>query len=368
LHNNVHRSRRRKNGYILLTLLLVVALMAFSPRSYYRRLNLRSGAIRNTEMIHRGVQYTRAIRGYYKKLGRYPTKLEDLENTNNLRYLRKHYKDPLNKNSKGLQTAPRRGPRGIGGRSFGGGTIPGATPAGSGGGLSGSGPSSSGFGGSSFGGSGSSGSAFGGSGVNSSGVFSQSSGFGGNSNSQTSPGQQGTSSASGSDATQASSQVAPGTAQGDTSSSGQQVVGGGPIVGVASICKDKTIREFNKKRKVQRVAVHLRSNRRPRRPDHHTLPTGAAKLRCSPLEWVRRRAMPAIQPGSSSSFRQWVRAIVGQSSSFGNNSNSSTPAPPAQHRPPPQQRGPRQSVLLVKENGLIRGMRPFPLRTFRATF
>ncbi len=52
-------------------------------------------------MIHRGVQYSRAIRTYYKKFGRYPTKLEDLDNTNNMRYLRKHYKDPMNcKNGK----------------------------------------------------------------------------------------------------------------------------------------------------------------------------------------------------------------------------------------------------------------------------
>jgi len=37
-------------------------------------------------MIHRGTQYTRAIRLYYKKNGRYPAKIEDLENTNNQRF------------------------------------------------------------------------------------------------------------------------------------------------------------------------------------------------------------------------------------------------------------------------------------------
>ena len=52
-------------------------------------------------MIHRGVQYSRAIRTYYKKFGRYPTKIEDLESANNLRFLRKRYKDPENcKNGK----------------------------------------------------------------------------------------------------------------------------------------------------------------------------------------------------------------------------------------------------------------------------
>ena len=50
---------------------------------------------REEEMIHRGVQYSRAIRAYYKKFSRYPAKIEDLENTNQMRFLRKRYKDPL---------------------------------------------------------------------------------------------------------------------------------------------------------------------------------------------------------------------------------------------------------------------------------
>jgi hypothetical protein len=49
------------------------------------------------EMIHRGVQYARAIRRYYKKFGRYPATIEALEDTNNIRFLRKRYKDPLTK-------------------------------------------------------------------------------------------------------------------------------------------------------------------------------------------------------------------------------------------------------------------------------
>jgi type II secretory pathway pseudopilin PulG len=47
------------------------------------------------ELIHRGVQYSRAIRKYYKKFGRYPTKIEDLDDTNAQRFLRRHYKDPI---------------------------------------------------------------------------------------------------------------------------------------------------------------------------------------------------------------------------------------------------------------------------------
>ena len=46
-------------------------------------------------MCHRGTEYMRAIQHFYKKFGRYPTRVEELENTNNLRFLRKRYKDPL---------------------------------------------------------------------------------------------------------------------------------------------------------------------------------------------------------------------------------------------------------------------------------
>ena len=117
-----------------------------------------------------------------------------------MRYLRKHYKDPLNcKNGKCADfRLLHYGEPGVtlgGGFSIGGGSIPGASAIGSPAGQNGFGGSSSsfgnsGFGGSgnsSFGGSGSSGSGFGNSGfgnsgVNSSGVFSQSSGSGGNSN------------------------------------------------------------------------------------------------------------------------------------------------------------------------------------------
>jgi len=236
--------RHSESGYMLLTLLLAVALLGIFAIAVVVPIKFRLQRDQEMEMIHRGVQYTRAIRAYYKKFGRYPTRLEDLDNTNNLRFLRKRYKDPLNKNQD-FKLLHYGDPGLALGGSIGGGSIPGANPAGSPAGMNGSGSSGSAFGGSGFGGSG----------VNSSGVFSQSSGFGGssnsgfgaNSNSQT-PGQQGTNPASGSDSSQAVSQT-PGTASGDTSSSSQQVFGGGPIVGVASVIKKPTIREFNKKKK-----------------------------------------------------------------------------------------------------------------------
>ena len=52
---------------------------------------------REEEMIHRGTEYARAIKKYYKKFGRYPANLEQLDNTNQIRFLRRRFKDPLTK-------------------------------------------------------------------------------------------------------------------------------------------------------------------------------------------------------------------------------------------------------------------------------
>lgn len=50
---------------------------------------------RELELIHRGAQYSRAVKKYYKKFNRYPSSLDQLENTNQIRFLRRRYKDPM---------------------------------------------------------------------------------------------------------------------------------------------------------------------------------------------------------------------------------------------------------------------------------
>src|SRR5882724_6766262 len=97
LRSQTRRSPSLKNerGYVLLTLLLIIALMIIATAAILPSITFNIRRDREEDMIHRGVQYSRAIRAYYKKLGRYPTKLEDLESTNNMRFLRKRYKDPI---------------------------------------------------------------------------------------------------------------------------------------------------------------------------------------------------------------------------------------------------------------------------------
>jgi type II secretory pathway pseudopilin PulG len=87
--------RRTERGYILLTLMLFVALLTVAALAIAPTITFEIQRDREEELIHRGTQYSRAIRSYYKKVGRYPTSLTDLDDTNDQRFLRKHYKDPV---------------------------------------------------------------------------------------------------------------------------------------------------------------------------------------------------------------------------------------------------------------------------------
>jgi hypothetical protein len=242
------RRTRNESGYVLLTLLLAMALMAIFAATLVSSISFDIKRDREEEMVHRGTQYSRAIRAYFKKFGRYPIKLEDLDNTQNIRFLRKHYKDPLNckptcQDFKLLHYGEVQMSMGGG---IGGGTIPGASAIG---GASG--------------------------GLNSPGGFGQSSPyqpapgfngptFGANANSSFGQNSQPTNNLGATDPSQAGAQGSssqpgsqPGTpgdaTNGDGASTGSSSSGfsGGntPIVGVASTKKDTTIREYNKKKK-----------------------------------------------------------------------------------------------------------------------
>lgn len=89
------RRGRDERGYILLTLMLFVALLTIGLAVAVQNIESQIKRDREEELIHRGVQYSRAVRHYFKKFGRYPSRIEELENTNNMRFLRRRYKDPL---------------------------------------------------------------------------------------------------------------------------------------------------------------------------------------------------------------------------------------------------------------------------------
>lgn len=238
LHSGRKASQRGEDGYVLLTLLLIIALMIIFAAAIVPSITFDIKRDREEEMIHRGVQYSRAIRAYYKKFGRYPVKLEDLESSNNLRFLRKRYKDPITGQDFKLLHFGEANLAMSGG--IGGGSIPGANPIGAASGLNGPGglsqPSTFGAN-SSFGGN---------------STFAINSGFGAASNSSFGQNPQTANNPS----VSSSSQPAGSGPAGSANSSGNsgdtlagKTFGGGPIVGVASTSKDQTIREFNHKKK-----------------------------------------------------------------------------------------------------------------------
>jgi type II secretory pathway pseudopilin PulG len=230
-------SHSREDGYVLLFLLLALALTIIAAAAIVPTIKFQIERDREEELIHRGVQYARAIRSYYKKFGRYPTKIEDLESTNNLRFLRKRYKDPITGKDFKLLHFGEVKLTFTGG--IGGGTIPGASPAGSTAGMSGPGALQT--------------PAFGG---NSGVGANPNSPFGQNQPSGQNP-QGGDNTSQGAEATQSSpSQETGATSPGGEGNSGNsgeqpsgQVFGGGPIVGVVSSSKKTGYREFNHKKK-----------------------------------------------------------------------------------------------------------------------
>jgi type II secretory pathway pseudopilin PulG len=120
--------RQAEGGYILITLMLFVALLIIGSMVAMQTLAFEVQRDREEELVHRGVQYARAVRKYYKKFGTYPATLDSLDNTQNLRFLRKHYKDPVtNQDFKILRMTDVRmmlGP-GIAGAQALGGNVPG---------------------------------------------------------------------------------------------------------------------------------------------------------------------------------------------------------------------------------------------------
>jgi type II secretory pathway pseudopilin PulG len=92
-----HKSQIPQRGYMLITLMLALALITIGLLTVLPEIGQQIRRDREDEMRHRGTAYMRAIQHFYKKFGRYPSRPEELENTNNLRFIRKLYKDPINR-------------------------------------------------------------------------------------------------------------------------------------------------------------------------------------------------------------------------------------------------------------------------------
>jgi hypothetical protein len=92
-------ARNSQGGYALLLVVFLLALLVVGTMSISLRVLTQGQREKEQEMIWRGKQYTRGIKLYYRKLGRFPNSMDDLvkPKVGNLRFMRQAYKDPMNK-------------------------------------------------------------------------------------------------------------------------------------------------------------------------------------------------------------------------------------------------------------------------------
>jgi len=95
IKRGVEVERQCEQGFMLVGLIVAIflILLALSVAAPKVAQDLRRE--REVEAIHRGNQYVRAIRLYYRKTNTYPATIEQLEKTTNIRYLRQRYVDPI---------------------------------------------------------------------------------------------------------------------------------------------------------------------------------------------------------------------------------------------------------------------------------
>jgi hypothetical protein len=95
MRQRLRQGRKDEGGFALLVVFLLAAAVAFALYQELPRAAFESARDKEQILIDRGNQYKRAIEVYYAVNKRYPAELKDLENTNEKRYLRRRYKDPL---------------------------------------------------------------------------------------------------------------------------------------------------------------------------------------------------------------------------------------------------------------------------------
>ena len=90
----VSERRRNQRGFALLVIFLMAAAIALMLYIQLPRVAFETEREKERLLIDRGEQYKRAVQLYYTAFQRYPTRLEDLENTNDKRFLRRRYVNP----------------------------------------------------------------------------------------------------------------------------------------------------------------------------------------------------------------------------------------------------------------------------------
>jgi type II secretory pathway pseudopilin PulG len=140
------RIKPSEEGYTMLAVIFLMAILALWLAVALPKVKQEIQRDREQEALHRGKQYMRAIQLYYRKFHVYPPSLNALKNTDDIRFLRKDYIDPITgKNDwQPILFGENKVPvMGFFGEPLGGATVAGTGPGGAG--LGGPGGIGSGF-------------------------------------------------------------------------------------------------------------------------------------------------------------------------------------------------------------------------------
>jgi len=93
------RRKARQQGYALLLVIFMATVLLIFATMAAPDIKTEGQREKEKEMIWRGRQYARAVKLYYRKMGRFPTSIDDLvkPKVGSLRFLRQAYKDPMNR-------------------------------------------------------------------------------------------------------------------------------------------------------------------------------------------------------------------------------------------------------------------------------
>jgi hypothetical protein len=89
------RTHRKDAGFSLAALIFFATAASIFIAAAVPAYQMQAKREMEAELIFRGEEYVRAIQKYQRKFGVYPTTIEQLVTTNNLRFLRRPYKDPF---------------------------------------------------------------------------------------------------------------------------------------------------------------------------------------------------------------------------------------------------------------------------------
>jgi type II secretory pathway pseudopilin PulG len=133
--------RPAEDGYMLVAVIFMLALLVISLSIALPKVRKSIQRDQELETMNRGKQYMRAVQLYYRKFGSYPPNVDALVKTNNARFLRKKYIDPVTGKDdwKPVLFGQNKAPTAMGffGQPLGGSTMAGIGPSG-GNGLAGS--------------------------------------------------------------------------------------------------------------------------------------------------------------------------------------------------------------------------------------